>query len=38
MDPFTRRLLDIHSKMMELNKKEVSVQLTRKIYKVTTKW
>lgn len=25
MDPFTSRLLDIHSKMLELDKKEVSI-------------
>lgn len=35
VDPFTRRLLDIHSKMMELNKKEdIQLCLTRSDYMV----
>ncbi|EMS50876.1 Glutathione synthetase, chloroplastic [Triticum urartu] len=35
VDPFTRRLLDIHSKMMELNKKEdIQLGLTRSDYMV----
>uniref|UniRef100_A0A453ST39 Glutathione synthase substrate-binding domain-containing protein n=1 Tax=Aegilops tauschii subsp. strangulata TaxID=200361 RepID=A0A453ST39_AEGTS len=35
VDPFTRRLLDIHSKMMELNKKEdIQLGLTRSDYMI----